>query len=125
MKTNYQTRMLRRAQRRRAGMTLMEIMIVLVLVGMLATGIGVALMPQLERGRIRDTEKSVQIVRITVGMYRLDNTRACPDRRALDNEGFVDSIKSTVNAWGNECVIQCERNEVVVISPGGVGHLGT
>jgi len=125
MKTSYKNRMLRRAHRRRAGMTLMEIMIVLVLVGMLATGIGVALMPQLERGRVRDTEKSVQIVRSAVQMYRLDSPRACPDMRTLVNEGFVDSSKSTVDAWGNEFVIQCDRNEVSVISPGADGQLGT
>ena len=125
MKTSYKNRMLRRALKRRAGMTLMEIMIVLVLVGMLATGIGVALMPQLERGRVRDTEKSVQIVRSAVQMYRLDSPRACPDMRTLVGEGFIDSSKSSGDAWGNEFVIQCDRNEVSVVSPGADGQLGT
>ncbi|NLY92938.1 MAG: prepilin-type N-terminal cleavage/methylation domain-containing protein [Myxococcales bacterium] len=117
-------RMMRRAKRQ-AGMTLMEIMIVLVIVGMLATGIGVAVMPMLERARVRDTAKAVQVVKSAVNMYRLDNPRACPDVNELIRSKYLDGSKSAVDAWGNDFIIQCERGEIIVVSPGPDGQTGT
>jgi general secretion pathway protein G len=114
-----------RRRRRQAGMTLMEIMIVLVIVGMLATGIGVAVMPMLERAQVRDTAKSVQVVKSAVNMYRLDNPRACPDVNELVRAKYLDGSKSSADAWGNDFVIQCERGEIIVVSPGPDGQLGS
>lgn len=119
-----QSRRRKRAMRQ-AGMTLMEIMIVLVIVGMLATGIGVALMPQLEKAREKDTRKALEVVRTAVQMYRLDQPRACPSMDELVRSRTIDSQKSTVDAWGNDFVIQCDRNGVTVTSPGADGQLGT
>ena len=122
---NEMKKRLSRRARRQAGMTLMEIMIVLVIVGMLATGVGVALMPQLEKARQKDAAKSVQVVKSAVNMYKLDNPRACPDIAELVRERYLDGSKSSVDPWGNDFVIQCERGDVIVISPGPDGQPGT
>lgn len=125
MMTNDMRKQLAKRRARRAGMTLMEIMIVLVIVGMLATGVGVALMPQLEKAREKDTAKAVQVVKSAVNMYKLDNPRGCPDMAELVRAKYIDGSKSSVDAWGNEFVIQCERGEVNVVSPGPDGQPGT
>jgi general secretion pathway protein G len=122
---NEMRKQMARRRRPQAGMTLMEIMIVLVIVGMLATGVGVALMPQLEKAREKEAAKAVQVVKSAVNMSRLDNPRACPDVNELVRTKYLDGSKSSVDPWGNEFVIQCERGEVIVISPGADGQLGT
>ena len=47
----------RRQHVRSEGMTLIEIMIVIIIIAMIASGVAVALLPQLERARIRTTER--------------------------------------------------------------------
>jgi general secretion pathway protein G len=122
---NEMRRQLARRRRRQAGMTLMEIMIVLVIVGMLATGIGVAVMPMLEKARERETRRGIESVRTAVNMYRLDSPRSCPSIDELVRSKTLDSNKGTVDGWGNSFTIQCERGDVIVISPGADGQLGT
>jgi general secretion pathway protein G len=122
---NEMRKQLARRRRRQAGMTLMEIMIVLVIVGMLATGIGVAVMPMLEKAREKETRRGIESVRTAVNMYRLDSPRACPSMDELLRSKNLDSNKGTVDGWGNSFTIQCERGDVIVISPGADGQLGT
>lgn len=122
---NEMRKQLAKRRKSQAGMTLMEIMIVLVIVGMLATGIGVAVMPMLERARLRDTAKAVQVVKSAVNMYKLDNPRGCPDVNELVRSKYLDGSKSAADAWGNEFVVQCERGEIIVTSPGPDGQPGT
>ena len=81
--TNTQSRNALKSVRRirEAGMTLVEIMIVIVIMALIGTGVTVALLPNLERASISATEDGVEVVRNAMTMYRLDNPRDCPHGR--------------------------------------------
>ena len=82
--TRLQQRLAR--QRRREGMTLIEIMIVITIFAMIAGGVAVALLPQLEKARIKTTKTDAQGLRSAVMLYVADNPRECPTVEDLVSE---------------------------------------
>jgi len=115
-----------RRRRRRAGMTLVEIMIVVIIMALIATGVAVAVMPQLERAKIRDTQTGVAAVRGATEMYLADSPgNDCPSVEDLVEGGFLNSNTRTTDAWDNEFSIECDGTEVTVTSAGPDGQMGT
>jgi len=110
---------LRRARRRRReGMTLIEIMIVVAILAMIAGGVAVALLPQLERAQIKTTATDAQGLRSAVMLYVADNPRGCPTVEEMVSERYLDGTRRTADAWDTPFQISCEDGEVSVISAG-------
>ncbi len=114
-----------RRRRRQRGMTLIEIMIVVGIIAMIAGGVAVALVPQLEKARVKTTKTDAQALRSAVTMYVADNPRGCPTVENLIEERYLDKSKRTTDAWDGEFRIECEGGDIVVISPGPDGQIGT
>ncbi|HEY8428331.1 MAG TPA: type II secretion system protein [Sandaracinaceae bacterium] len=113
-------------RRRRAGMTLVEIMIVVIIMALIATGVAVAVMPQLERAKIRDTQTGVAAVRGAAEMYLADSPgNDCPSVEDLVEGGFLNRNTRTTDAWDNEFSIECDGTDVIVTSAGPDGQMGT
>ena len=109
---------------REAGMTLVEIMIVIVIMALIGTGVTVALLPNLERASIKTTEDAVQTVRRAMTMYRIDNPRECPDMQDLLDGEYIDSATSTKDAWDMDFELSCDGRDMVVTSAGPDGQFG-
>ncbi len=105
-------------RRRREGMTLIEIMIVITIFAMIAGGVAVALLPQLEKARIKSTKADAQAMRSAVMLYVADNPRGCPTVEELVGERYLDGSKRTTDAWDTEFQITCEGGEIAVVSAG-------
>jgi len=105
-------------QRRREGMTLLEIMIVVMILALIGGGVAVALVPQLERARIDSTKTDAQSLRSAVMLYVADNPRECPTVEELVSERYLDGSRRTTDAWDTPFQISCEDGEVSVISAG-------
>ena len=106
-------------------MTLVEIMIVIVIMALIGTGVTLALLPSLERARIRDTETTTQTVRNAVTMFRAENPGdGCPDMEDLMEGQYIDASRRTVDAWENDFEIACEGRDTVVMSAGPDGQFG-
>ncbi len=105
-------------RKRREGMTLIEIMIVITIFAMIAGGVAVALLPRLEEARIKSTKTDAQALRSAVMLYVADNPRGCPTVEDLVNERYLDSSRRTADAWDTEFQISCEDGDIVVISAG-------
>ena len=103
---------------RREGMTLIEIMIVVAILAMIAGGVAVALVPQLEKARIDSTKTDAQALRSAVMLYVADNPRGCPTVEDLVNERYLDGSRRTTDAWDTEFQISCEDGDIVVVSAG-------
>ena len=103
---------------RREGMTLIEIMIVVAIIAMIAGGVAVALVPQLEKARIDSTKTDAQALRSAVMLYVADNPRGCPTVEELVNERYLDGSRRTTDAWDTEFQISCEDGDIAVISAG-------
>ncbi|MFK7985277.1 MAG: prepilin-type N-terminal cleavage/methylation domain-containing protein [Sandaracinaceae bacterium] len=107
------------------GMTLVEIMIVVIIMALIATAVGVAVLPQLDRAKIRDTTAGAATVASAVEMYIADNSSGdCPRMEEL-LDGYINSSTRTTDGWDNEFVIECQGNDVIVTSAGPDQQMGT
>jgi general secretion pathway protein G len=94
------------------GMTLIEIMIVVIIMAMIATGVAVAVMPQYEKSQINAAKTDVAAIRNAVNLYRLDNPGECPSSvDDLVTEEVLDKNTRTVDPWKSEFVINCSAGE--------------
>ncbi|MBT8453930.1 MAG: prepilin-type N-terminal cleavage/methylation domain-containing protein [Deltaproteobacteria bacterium] len=105
-------------RRRRDGFTLIEIMIVITIFAMMAGGVAVALLPQLEKARLKTTKTDAQGLRSAVMLYVADNPRGCPTVEDLVNERYLDGTRRTTDAWDTPFQITCEDGDIAVVSAG-------
>ena len=114
-----------RRRLKRAGMTLIEIMIVVVIMAMIAGAAGLAAMDRMKEARIKNTQAEVRTLASGAEAFMIENpTATCPSAQTLIDERFLRRGSSTADAWGAEYVISCE-GDVNVQSPGPDGQTGT
>ncbi len=116
----------RRALARRAGMTLVEIMIVVIIMAMIVTAVGVAVLPRLNEARVNQARTDAQSVRSAVEMYLSQNPGGgCPSISDLVSERILNSRTRTTDPWNNEFAIECDGDDISVVSAGPDGQMGT
>jgi len=127
MLTTHDRRRLDRVERkkRREGMTLIEIMIVITIFAMIAGGVAVALLPQLDKARVKSTKADAQALRSAVMLYIADNPRSCPTVEDLVEERYLDGSKRTTDAWDTPFQVSCEDGDIAVVSAGEDGQFDT
>ena len=135
--TSSTTRILRRAlalrrggarsrRRTRDGMTLVEIMIVVIIMAMIAAAVGVAVLPRLNEARIQQARTDGQSIRGAVEMYLAQNPSAdCPTVEELVSERVLSANTRSRDPWDNEFSVECEGEDITVISAGPDGQMGT
>lgn len=107
------------------GLTLIEIMIVVIIIAMIGAAAGVAILPQLEKARIKSTETDVKTIRGNAELWKAQNVgKKCPTIQDLIDDG-IQSKGKTTDAWENDYEIECEGNDVFVVSAGPDGEFGT
>ena len=112
------TRRLARAAQR--GMTLVEIMIVVVIMGMIASAVGIAVFNQLKEARVKTAEQEVRTVENAVELWQTDHN-GCPTMAQLKSDGKINRNARDRDPWDNEYIINCENGEVAVHSKGPDG----
>ena len=118
-------RAVRRALRRQ-GMTLIEIMIVVVIMALVATGVGIAVIPQLQKAKIRQAESAVATVRSAVQLYMAtNNSNDCPTMDQLLEDKSIDKATATKDSWDHDFKIECDGTDVTVASAGPDGEFET
>ena len=109
---------LRRARLARQGMTLIEIMIVVVIMALVATGVGIAVIPQLQKAKVQQTKGAVQTVRSAVALYRATNNADCATMDQLISDKAIDKSTATRDSWDQDFRIECDGTDITVISAG-------
>ncbi|MCP4599949.1 MAG: prepilin-type N-terminal cleavage/methylation domain-containing protein [Proteobacteria bacterium] len=108
------------------GMTLIEIMIVVIIMAMIATGVAVAVLPRLEKARIDSAKSDVAAIRTAVQLYLAENPGKCPSMEDLKDEKYLDKGKRTTDPWEKEFTINCvEGDDPDVFSMGPDMQEGT
>lgn len=107
-----------RARLARQGMTLIEIMIVVVIMALVATGVGIAVIPQLQKAKVQQTKSAVQTVRSAVALYRATNNADCATMDQLIQDKAIDKSTSTRDSWDNDFRIECDGTDITVTSAG-------
>jgi general secretion pathway protein G len=88
-------------KRREEGFTLVELMVVIVIIGLLATVVVINVMPAQDTARIRKAEADIATLEQGVEMYRL-NKMSYPSSgqglQSLVSEGFIKRLPD--DPWG-------------------------
>ena len=114
------------ARRAQEGVTIVEVMIVLVIVALIATGVAVAVVPTLARAKIKQARNDCAVVRSAATMYIADNPRSCPTVEQLVQEGFLQRTARTTDPWDNPFGVICsEGQEPDIYSKGPDGQDGS
>ena len=113
----------RRLQRRRReeGMTLVEIMIVVIIMALIATGVTVAVLPALGDAKNDTARSNVGAIKQATSLL-LMRGRDCPSSvEDLISAGRLEDTDPN-DPWGNPYRIQCNGTNIVVTSPGADGE---
>ena len=93
---------MRRRQRREEGFTLVELMVVIVIIGLLATVVIINVMPATDRAAATKARADIATLEQGVEMYRLSKLRypgGDEGLRAVVREGFIKRLPN--DPWGN------------------------
>lgn len=85
-----------------AGFTLVELMVVIVIIGLLATVVVINVMPAQDTARIRKAEADIATLEQGIEMYRLNRMNypsSSDGLQALVSEGFIKRLPE--DPWGN------------------------
>lgn len=114
---------------RDAGMTLIEIMIVLAIIGLIMGSVGVGAFNYYRKSQVKTARLVVNKVAQGVQQYMIDNTNQCPT--SLDDviaQKFLNA-KDKKDPWGKDLVMRCpgqvNTDGVDVIAVGPDGQEGT
>jgi general secretion pathway protein G len=117
-------RRLRKALAR--GVTLIEVMIVVVILGLIAGGVAVAVLPKLKEAQINTTRTSAMELRRAAETWRgAHASDECPTMDKLRADKAIDQASKTTDAWDDPYKISCEDDETTVVSWGPDKKEGT
>ena len=71
------------ARRKRAGFTLVELMVVIVIIGLLATVVAINVLPSQDRAMVGKAKADISVLEQAIETYRLDNLAFPDDLQAL------------------------------------------
>jgi general secretion pathway protein G len=107
----------RRPARRAAGFTLIEIMAVVLIMGLLAGIVGVAIFNQIDKARVTSTQTQIKALEQALAFYQMDNGRfpsseqgldalvnkpnIAPEPRSYPQGGYLKDRQLPNDAWGN------------------------
>ena len=112
-------------QRRRRGMTLIEIMVVITILGLIMAAVGVSVIPKLEEAKQDTARLDIKNIQSALKLYYTKKGKY-PDTgtglRALVETQNLDKIP--LDPWGHEYVYMNEGGKPVLITYGADGTQG-
>ncbi len=104
----------RRTESRRGGFTLIEIMAVVLIIGLLTTLVGIAIVPQIDKSRVSTARVQVRMLDAAIETYRMDSAvfptteqgldalvREPADARNYQTGGYLRQRRVPDDPWGN------------------------
>lgn len=121
-----QYRTFRRVIRRRKGMTLTEIMIVVIIMALISAAVGGVVINRLRSAEENTARTDARTIADQVINYVAENPGAdCPDMDELVSSGFIDEDRRVKDPWDNDFTIECQGDDITVMSPGRDGQMGS
>lgn len=71
-------------RRKRSGFTLVELMVVIVIIGLLATVVAINVLPSQDRAMVGKARADISVLEQAIETYRLDNLTFPDDRQGLE-----------------------------------------
>ncbi|MCA9681163.1 MAG: type II secretion system protein GspG [Myxococcales bacterium] len=112
------------AARHTRGMTLIEILVVLAIIGLIMGGIAVAASSALSDAKGDTAKKDIANLETSIEMYQIQKNKCPKSIEDLKAAGIIKKI--TKDPWGNDYVLKCpgEHDSVDISSGGPDGQLG-
>lgn len=109
-----------------SGMTLVEIMIVVIIMALIATGVAFAVIPMLGEARATQTGSDMQVIQGAVTLYMVHHGTCPSSVQDLVDDRRLSGTARTTDAWGSEFQILCEGDsDPVIVSAGADRQAGT
>ena len=113
---------------RDAGMTMLEIMIVLALIGLVMSAVGVGVFAQFKKGQRKVAQAQVNDIASKIVQFMADNSSECP--KSMDDLVAQKYLpKKQKDPWNRDIIIRCpgtvNTDGVDVMSLGPDGQEGT
>jgi general secretion pathway protein G len=112
-------------RRRNRGMTLIEIMVVITILGLIAAAVGVAVIPQLNQARRDRAELDIKSIQNALKLYYTKKGNYPDTATGLRGLVEIQALEALPrDPWNNEYVYLNEGGKPVIISYGGDGTAG-
>lgn len=108
----------RRRRHALRGMTLVEIMIVVVIMGLIASAVGIAVFDQAKKARVDTASQECRTMEHAIELWRQDHPGGCPTVERLVSDGVLNRHQRTKDPWDQDYQISCEGGEASVHSKG-------
>ncbi|MFY2557645.1 type II secretion system major pseudopilin GspG [Corallococcus terminator] len=114
-----------RRRRNRRGMTLIEIMVVITILGLIAAAVGVAVIPQLEAARRDRASLDIKSIQGALKLYYTKKGKYPDTSSGLNALVETQSLEQMPkDPWNNDYVYLNEGGKPVIISYGADGTAG-
>ena len=104
------------------GMTLIEIMVVVAIIGLLMGTVGVVAYNRFKKAQVTNSRQILKNVETAIETYMMDNNGKCPkDLKELHTTRILN--KDPKDAWGQELIFKCpgdhnkDTADIVSIGP--------
>lgn len=120
------TRLLRRTRRALArGVTLIEILIVLAIVGLIAGGVAVVAIPKYAKAQIDQAKIDARSIHPVAEKYKVDHPGGCPTVEQLRADKELSAASKITDPWDSPYQIRCGDEDIYVLSYGPDKKEGT
>jgi general secretion pathway protein G len=102
------------------GLTLVELVVVIALIGLLAAAIAVGVMKTFNEGRIKTATIACNELRTAVQAHFINHPEEsdCPTAAKMQEAHELDAAMSLRDPWGTPYTLECQSDEIVAISAG-------
>ena len=123
MKTTTLLKRMKRAASR--GVTLIEILIVLAIVGLIAGGVAVVAIPKYAQAQKDQAKNDIKAIHPVAEKYRVDHPGNCVTVEQLRAEKELAATSKLTDPWDTPYQIRCAEDETYVLSFGPDKKEGT
>jgi general secretion pathway protein G len=107
------------------GVTLVEILIVLAIVGLIAGGIAVYAVPKFQQAQKDSAKNSLKALHAVAEAWRANHGNECPSVQRLKEEKELAASSDINDPWGDPYKVQCDDDATTVFSFGPDKKEGT
>jgi len=103
----------------RRGVTLIEILIVLAIVGLIAGGVAVVAVPKFAEAQKKQAQTDARTIHPAAEKYRVDHpSDGCPTVELLREKKELSQSSKLTDPWDTPYKVVCSEEDVVIVSFG-------